>query len=426
MVKYSSPPKQNTIRTSGPNPYNYNVGRAGTLLTMMQTGGDVSPAYRRSFGLSSTAGGAALARALQQRSDADTLEEYQEAEAKRQGRGSLFGSIASTAGGLLGAAIGGPAGAALGAGLGKGLGERLGAGKSKDYDSSGTVYAQQSFEDVDEASDEYNKGMLLRAGKAGAITGLTAGLTPGGGVYGQYNPLTSTGRSGIKAGLQGLGVTGYTPTQGFTSFGRAQYEGGVGGLMGSGEQTFADKARRFLFKGRDLYNAQNGGLIGYLEGGTTGGGASSLPDTDYSSLENILGFDLTPEQEALFEKRDPSDITQGAQDIGQGLLGMTEGTGLMSADTSFGGQQKGMEQALSGSQESYERGIEESNKAFASKTAATAADIVAGGGEFESQEPEQPPNSPPSSSFPNATWRQVGADGRTYVWNGSAWVRYDG
>ena len=34
MVKYSSPPKQNTIRTSGPNPYNYNVGRAGTLLTM--------------------------------------------------------------------------------------------------------------------------------------------------------------------------------------------------------------------------------------------------------------------------------------------------------------------------------------------------------------------------------------------------------
>ena len=430
MVKYSSPPKQNTIRTSGPNPYNYNVGRAGTLLTMMQTGG-----------LASTAGGAALARALQQRSDADALEKYQKAEAKRQGRGSLFGSVGGLAGGLLGAALapvtGGASlalGAGLGTALGTGLGERLGAGEARDVDRTGTVYGQQSFRDVEDASSEYNKGMLERAGVAGLKAGLTAGLAPSGGMYGKVGGKfrTGAGWSG-SAAQQALSI----PTTGSidTSL-------NVGSLFGDKASIFQPSSYNpmsslggpRLSSGSyfsSLAGAQNGGLIGYREGGETsdeGSSGTNIPPsaTQYSYLENLLGFDLTPEQEALFQKRDPSDIAQGAQDIGQGLLGMTSATGIMSADTSFGGQQQGIEQALSGAQKSFDQGIEESNKAFASKTAATAADIIARDGEFESIEPEQPPTAAPSSSFPNATWTQQGADGRTYYWNWFEWVRTDG
>ena len=422
MVKYSSPPKQNTIRTSGPNPYNYNVGRAGTLLTMMQTGG-----------LASTAGGAALARALQQRSDADALEKYQKAEAKRQGRGSLFGSIGGLAGGLLGAALapvtGGASlalGARLGTALGKGLGERFGAGKARDVDRTGTVYGQQSFRDVEDASSEYNKGMLERAGVAGLKAGLTAGLAPSGGMYGKVGGKfrTGAGWSG-SAAQQALSI----PTTGSidTSL-------NVGSLFGDKASIFQPSSYNpmsslggpRLSSGSyfsSLAGAQNGGLIG-----DEGSSGTNIPPsaTQYSYLENLLGFDLTPEQEALFQKRDLSDIAQGAQDIGQGLLGMTSATGIMSADTSFGGQQQGIEQALSGAQKSFDQGIEESNKAFASKTAATAADIIARDGEFESIEPEQPPTAAPSSSFPNATWTQQGADGRTYYWNWFEWVRTDG
>ena len=182
--------------SSGPNMTGFDMGKTSSLMEMMQTGGPT------------TRGGAALARALQMRSDQDRLDEIQREEAERQKRGGLFGSVASFAGGLLGGAIGGPAGAAIGAGLGKGFGERVGAGKARDYDASGTVFSQQSFRDVDEASEEFSEGILGRSLLAGAQTGLTAGLTPGGGIYGQYNPLTSVGRQGIKAGLQGLGVTG--------------------------------------------------------------------------------------------------------------------------------------------------------------------------------------------------------------------------
>ena len=203
-----------------------------SLLAMMQYGGNVPSAYRRSPGLTATGGGATLARALQRRSDVDTLEEYQEAEAERQKRGGLGGKVLGFGAGLAGAALGGPGGAAFGTALGTGLGEKIFGGKPQDVDRTGTDYGQKAFRDVEEAGEEYQKGALGRAGMSGLMAGVTAGFTPGGGIYGQYNPLTSTGREGIKAGLQGLGVTGYTPTQGFTSFGRAQYEGGVGGLPG--------------------------------------------------------------------------------------------------------------------------------------------------------------------------------------------------
>ena len=146
--------------SSGPNMTGYYLGESPNLMGM-QTGGSFGKP--QPFGKPKTRGAALLARALQKQDDLGLLEDYQRAEAERQKKGGLFGSIASTAGGLLGAAIGGPAGAAIGAGLGKGFGEKLGAGKAEDYDASGTVFSQQSFRDVDEASEEFNEGMLGRS-----------------------------------------------------------------------------------------------------------------------------------------------------------------------------------------------------------------------------------------------------------------------
>lgn len=411
--------------SSGPNMTGYYLGESPNLMGM-QTGG--------SFGKPKTRGAALLARALQKQDDLGLLEDYQRAEAERQKKGGLFGSIASTAGGLLGAAIGGPAGAAIGAGLGKGLGEKLGAGKAKDYDESGTVYAQESFRDIDEASDEYNKGMLGRSLLSGAVAGATAGLTPGGGIYGQYNPLTSTGQQGIKAGLQGLGVTGYTPTQSLTSFGRAQYEGGTGGVPGTGNLTLLDKARRYLFGGRSLYNLEDGGYIGYDTGGVienptggTGGAGLAPIEAKSTRIENLLGFDLTPEQLALLETQNLSPIQNLASNLQSEVMGATEGDGLASVKgTGFGVRQSTMQDSLGAAQQSYEDLIQSEEEKYTSEQAGVLAGMVSEGAEIRIADsvPKQPPTSPPTSSIPNRSWFKKGADGRMYMWSAerSEWV----
>jgi len=150
------------------------------LLNMMQTGG-----------LTSTSGGAALARALQRQGDIKKLERQKRKEARRQKKGRLFGSIGSIAGSLLGAALapvtGGTSlaiGAGLGSGIGRRVGEGLGAGKTKQYDRSGTVYGQQAFRDVEQASRDYTRGMGERALASGAQTALSAYLNPTG-MYGK-------------------------------------------------------------------------------------------------------------------------------------------------------------------------------------------------------------------------------------------------
>ena len=400
----------------------------------MQTGGPT------------TRGGAALARALQMRSDQERLDEIRREEAERQKKGGLFGSIASTAGGLLGAVIGGPAGAAIGAGLGKGLGERFGAGEARDYDTSDTVFSQQSFRDVDEASEEFSEGILGRSLLAGAQAGLTAGLTPGGGLYGQYNPLTSSGQEGISKAIMGKGVTGYGGTQSLFSFADPQYAnvsvGPISGPVTFDASQYSDLFPSFqesiggnLTSGIGLF--EDGGLIGYEVGGITdedeesgvgmgaGVGAGAVaPTSQSSSLENILGFELTPQQEALFQARDTSAITRGAEQLGQGLLGMTGGQGLASAGTGFGAGQSAISQAVEGMQQSYDQGIADEAKAFESQVKGTAADLISGGAEFKVADsvPKQPPTSPPASSVPNASWMRQGADGRKYVWTGSEWV----
>jgi hypothetical protein len=160
------------------------MNNPNNLFNMMQTGG-----------LTSTAGGTALARALQRQSDIKKLERQQRAEARRQKRGGLFGSIGSLAGGLLGAALtpftGGVSlalASGLGAGLGRRVGEGLGAGKSKQYDRSGTVFGQQAFRDVEQASRDYTRGMGERALVSGLQAALTAGFSKDGGIYGSQNP----------------------------------------------------------------------------------------------------------------------------------------------------------------------------------------------------------------------------------------------
>jgi len=156
------------------------MNNPNNLFNMMQTGG-----------LTSTAGGTALARALQMQSDREKLEKQQRAEAKRQKRGGLFGSIGSLAGGLLGAALTPFTGGAslalasgLGAGLGRRVGEGLGAGKSRKYDREGTVFGQQAFRDVEQASRDYTRGMGERALVSGLQAATSAYFNPTG-MYGK-------------------------------------------------------------------------------------------------------------------------------------------------------------------------------------------------------------------------------------------------
>lgn len=175
----------------------YYMGESQNLMTMMQTGGD-----------------AAIQRALQQRDEIDAIESAQRDEAKRQGRGRLFGSIGGIAGGLLGAALAPATGglslavpAAIGTILGKGAGERLGAGRAERSDRpEGTFFYGDTFSDIDEASREFNQGILGRAGMAGLQAGLTAGLMPGGGIYGTVqgklrDSLLNKGLIGFSSGI---------------------------------------------------------------------------------------------------------------------------------------------------------------------------------------------------------------------------------
>ena len=158
------------------------MNNPNNLFNMMQTGG-----------LTSTAGGTKFARARQRQSDIKRLERQQKREARRQKRGGLFGSIAGLAGGLLGATIPGLGlvlGAGLGTGLGRLLGEKIGAGKSRDYSREGTVFGQQAFRDVGQASRDYTRGMGERALTSGLKAAFTAGLSKDGGMYGskKFNP----------------------------------------------------------------------------------------------------------------------------------------------------------------------------------------------------------------------------------------------
>jgi hypothetical protein len=385
------------------------MGKTSSLMEMMQTGGQTSR------------GGAALARALQMQKDQKRLEEIQREEAERQKKGGLFGSVASFAGGLLGGAIGGPAGAAIGAGLGKGLGERAGAGKARDYDTSGTVFSQQSFRDVDEASEDFNEGMLGRSLLAGAQTGLTAGLTPGGGIYGTYNPLrgeTSARISGRLAGLFNADAVTPKYMSGLSNIGKA--------MSGQGIQSFGGEQSLFGFSNPvfDIYTTNPVDVVGMEDGGLIG-----MQTGGPLTAEGILreqGLKADDTQLALFQAFDPTGIQRATEGASQSLLGMTGGQGLASAGGGFGAQQSAISQMVEQGQKSLEQQIQDEQKAFESQTLGTAADIVAGGGEFGafggSLNTAYLPGAPPTPEQGD-TFNYLGTE---YEWTGTRWVQVEG
>ena len=347
------------------------MNNPNNLLNMMQTGG-----------LTSTAGGTALARALQRQSDIRKLERLQRKEARRQKRGSLFGSIGSLAGGLLGAALAPVTGGAslalaagLGAGLGKRAGEGIGAGKSKKYDSSGTVYGQQAFRDVNQASRDYTRGMGERALVSGLQAALTAGLSPGGGMYGKVggrlrtlpstggvapvatsvakvsqNPVTSSLFSDLGASPQSNSLFNI-PTSSFTP-------SGAGDVSGVGSpQIGYNQPLLNLF--------EDGGLAGYQDGGFT-----------VSGILQQQGLDPTEDQLMQFQAFDPTQIQQAKTGAEQSLMSMTGGMGLSSVGGGFGAKQRAATSAIGAGQDMIGDATEQAQKAFESQTLGTAADLI--------------------------------------------------
>jgi hypothetical protein len=349
------------------------MNNPNNLLNMMQTGGQAS-----------TAGGAALARALQRQSDIKKLERQQRSEARRQKRGSLFGSIGSLAGGLLAAALApATAGASLalysgvGAGLGKRIGEGIGAGKSREYDSSGTVYGQQAFKDINQASRDYTRGMGERALVSGAQTALTAGLSPGGGMYGKVGgklrTLPSTGGvAPVAASVADTGSLfsdlGASPLPFGSASSVLQSDFIPAGYGASTTSNFSGGSPQIGYNQPLLNLFEDGGLAGYQTGGFTAQG-----------FLQQQGLDPTAEQLKLFQSFDPAQIQQAKTGAEQSLLSMTGGMGLSSVGGGFGAKQRAATSAIGAGQDMIGDATEQAQRAFESQTLGTAADLVAGG-----------------------------------------------
>ena len=355
-------------KMSGGNNAGYYMGESNNLMDMMAYGG--------------SAGGASLAQQMQRVSDADSLEDYQRSEAKRQKKGRTLGSILAFGGSLLGTAIGGSAGKAIGSAAGKYVGERLGAGKAKKYSTAGTVYNQQDLRDVSQASRDFNKGTGERAIVSGLSSAARSYLSPGGWegapTKGLPTPsqyaLPSADEAALTAGRQ-MGSEGAGLV-----FGR----GGMESLYSPGEAgfnlpnvpTLGYNTGNSLYSGgissfNPYQNFEDGGLIGFGNGGYT--------------AESILrGQDLDPteEQLKLFQSFDPTKINQAKTGAGQSLLSMTGGQGTSSINSGFGAQQRGVTSAIESGQEMIGDTTEQAQKAFESTTFGTAGDIVAGGGEI--------------------------------------------
>tara|TARA_X000001388_G_scaffold75849_1_gene71629 strand:+ start:4833 stop:6176 length:1344 start_codon:yes stop_codon:yes gene_type:complete len=420
MIEHSSKSKGYLPMKSGPNMMGFDMGKSGSLMEMMQVGGQPSR------------GAAMLARSMQRQSDIKKLEDQQRAEAKRQKRGGLFGSIGGLAGGLLGAALAPVTGGAslaiasgLGTALGKGLGEKFGAGKAVDYDSSGTVFAQQDFRDVDEASEDFNKGILGRAGAAGLKAGLTAGLTPGGGIYGTARAKAG----GLRSSLADLAGFGGAPLPVAPSVERVVQAGAPFGdpslfsdkifdpssvfpastynPMASPADTLLGASDyvpdTFSFTQATPTFYEDGGLVEYQNGGSV-------------NIQQVLqdaGITATPQQLAMFEQFDPTQLSRATEAISGSLMGMTGGQGLASAGSGFGAQTSAIAEAVSGSQRSLDQQREDQQRAFESQTLGQAASMTDQGAEFGTY--TAPP--PTVSSLPTSDQGPVTFNGTQYGWD---------
>ena len=424
------------------------MNNPNNLFNMMQTGG-----------LTSTAGGTALARALQRQSDIKRLESQQRAEARRQKRGSLLGSIGSIAGGILGSIIPGVGtaiGAGIGAGLGRRIGEGLGAGKTKKYDTSGTVFGQQAFRDVQQASRDYTRGMGERALLSGAQTALKTYLSPGGGFFEKAGKDLQSGL-GISTGIAptaspiadtslmdsllkdtfsprlSLSTSSYDPRS-------IPFTGGSP-LIGYTQpivENFKDGG--FLKLRRGAYIPGNEGFREGFSGGinqNVDDGEDNIPDTGGTSDANFNSFTAsgilgeaglapTSDQLALFQQFDPTQVQQAKTGAEQSLLSMTGGMGLSSLGGGFGGRQRAATSAIGRGEDLIGDTIEQEQRAYESQVLGTAADLIAGGAEFGKKTedrtyvPTDNPNwNPPPSPTEGATYS---FDGENYIYNGSEWL----
>ena len=553
MIEHPSKSKGYLPIKSGPNQTGFYMGNSNSLMEMMQTGGSIPSAYKKSFSLTGTPGGATLARALQRRKDTDKLEDYQREEAKRQERGALFGGVLKTGLGLLGSAIAGPAGAGFGTALGSRIGEGIGAGKSREYDSSGTVFGQQAFRDVERASRDYTRGMGERALVSGLQAGLTAGFSPDGGIYGETsrragglrpalagavgyggaslpsvpeidtgimdayfsgNPLTSGSfLPGLQEGgqvqrgalmqafkeadknrdaimalakerilgdeaqqyspesasyLEQAGLLGMTkgmskedledrallreqiksreglddmmfnldPTLGFGDVSVTQslapkrlrmsdnpLTSDISSLRAIStfnppEGSTLDSARFLRSVLPSLYDVEVGpiSVYGSPTFGMKDGGLIEYQNGGSVDVQNILqdaGITATPQQLALFESFDPTELTQATEAISDSLLGMTSGQGLASAGTGFGARTSAIGETVARGQESLEQQRQAQQKAFESQTLGQAASMVDQDVEFGAF--VAPP--PTVSTLPTADQGPVTFNGVGYVWD---------
>ena len=448
---------------SGPNMTGFDMGKSGSLMEMMQVGGQPSR------------GAAMLARSRQRRADIRKLEEQQRAEAKRQKRGGLFGSIGGLAGGLLGSAALGALGistgglglglaAGLGTALGRRAGEGIGAGKTRKADTEGTVFAQQAFRDVEQASRDYTRGMGERAIVSGLKAGLTAGFSPGGGIYGKARdaggklraaqlaksvPIADTGllnmdplkTPGIDTGAVSQARRTFDPSTGasigvlpdmqfLTEGALSGVESGLsrglapnvpsslGDFAGGSGLSFSDAFRQaresgldqFIFGGNPYSTElamEDGGLIEYQYGGGVSG------------IQNILqdaGITASPQQLALFEQFDPSSLNELASGLQSSLLSGTQQSQQQQAGMGFAGSGAAQQQ-LAQQRESFmgqlESAQERAARQFESQTLGQAASLIDQEVEFGTY--TAPP--PTVSSLPSANQGDVMFNGSIYQWN---------
>jgi len=408
--------KKSDPMSSGPNMTGYYMGDSSSLLNMMQTGGQAS------------AGAALLARSRQRRADREVLERIQKEEAERQKKGSTFGSLFREGAKYLGGAVFGPVGRVAGAYLGQKIGEEYGAGDPVDYDTSGTVYGQDLFEDVDEASEDYTKGIDERALVAGLETGVdtlskAASLLMGGTGTGSEAQLMMSGLD--DSFTPDSSFSGFTidtpnitpsadigPFSGPVTFDSQQYYDSFPSLTDS----FGDN----LTGGRGLSQDD---VFPFQEGGSV----------DIQDILREAGIMATPNQLALFEKFDPSQLNKLKESMSQSLLGMSSGEGLASVGSGFGAQQAYKQDVIEGAQESLLDATTDSTKAFASKTLGEVArmedkgvnflslDLInrlTGTGDTGSTGPQQ---TSPLDSPGEFAGQTINYNGQTYSWNGSEW-----
>ena len=441
MIEHSSKSKGYLPMKSGPNMMGFDMGKSGSLMEMMQTGGQPSR------------GAAMLAQATQRQSDIKKLEDQQRAEAKRQKRGGLFGSIGGLAGGLLGAALAPVTGGAslalasgLGTALGRRVGEGIGAGKTVQADTEGTVFAQQDFRDVEQASRDYTRGMGERAIVSGLKAGLTAGFSPGGGIYGKVGGklATSQARQALKEAIPmaikqapsnlmsmiqgspapslpvapsvdldavsiplnpGASAKIFDPSSVFPASTYNPMESPADALLGASDYIPEAFSLTQAVPVPQLY--EDGGLIEYQYGGGVGGIQSILQDA---------GITASPEQLALFEQFDPSSLNELASGLQSSLLSGTQQAQQQQAGMGFAGSgavQQQQAQQRESAMDQLESAQERAAKQFESQTLGEAASLINQGAEFSGF--TAPP--PTVSSLPTSDQGAVTFNGVGYVWD---------